>query len=64
MTATLAAEDGLAVGSRLGLQGVDAPVDLRVVGILAGDGPWGGPTGRAVVIGAAGRAVGVRRRRA
>ena len=29
VTSTLAAEDGLTVGSRLGLQGVDAPVDLR-----------------------------------
>ncbi len=51
VTSTLAAEDGLTVGSRLGLQGVDAPVDLRVGGILAGDGPWGGPTGRAVITG-------------
>jgi putative ABC transport system permease protein len=49
VTATLAREDGLSVGSRLGLQGIDAPVYLRVAGILADDGPWGGPTGRAVL---------------
>jgi putative ABC transport system permease protein len=49
VTATLAREDGIAVGSRLGVQGVDAPVYLRVIGILAGDGPWGGATGRAVM---------------
>jgi putative ABC transport system permease protein len=49
VTATLAREDGLSVGDRLGLQGIDAPLYLRVVGVLAGDGPWSGPTGRAVV---------------
>jgi putative ABC transport system permease protein len=49
VSATLAREDGLSVGSRLGVQGVDAPVYLRVTGILAGDGPWGGATGRAVI---------------
>ena len=49
VSATLAAEDGLAVGSRVGLQGIDAPVYLRVVGVLADDGPWAGATGRAVI---------------
>jgi putative ABC transport system permease protein len=49
VSATLAAEDALSVGSRVGIQGVDAPVYLRVVGVLAGDGPWAGATGRAVV---------------
>jgi putative ABC transport system permease protein len=49
VTATLARQDGLTVGSRLGLQGIDDPVYLRVTGILAGDGPWSGPTGRAVI---------------
>jgi putative ABC transport system permease protein len=49
VTATLAREDAITVGDRLGLQGLDAPVYLRVAGILAGDGPWSGPTGRAVV---------------
>jgi putative ABC transport system permease protein len=49
VSATLARQDGLTVGDRLGLQGIDAPLYLRVAGILAGDGPWSGPTGRAVV---------------
>ena len=49
VSATLAREDGLSVGSRVGIQGIDEPVDLRVAGILAGDGPWAGPGGRAVV---------------
>jgi putative ABC transport system permease protein len=49
VSATLAREDGLSVGSRVGLQGIDAPIYLRVAGILAGDGPWAGATGRAVV---------------
>jgi putative ABC transport system permease protein len=49
VSATLAREDGLAVGSRVGLQGIDAPIYLRVVGVLSGDGPWAGATGRAVV---------------
>ena len=49
VSATLAREDGLSVGSRVGLQGIDAPIYLRVAGILAADGPWAGATGRAVV---------------
>ena len=49
VTATLARQDRLTVGSRLGIQGIDEPVYLRVAGILAGDGPWGGASGRAVV---------------
>jgi putative ABC transport system permease protein len=49
VSGTLARQDGLAVGDRLGLQGVDAPIYLRVVGILAADGPWSGAAGRAVV---------------
>jgi putative ABC transport system permease protein len=49
VSATLARQDGLTVGDRLGLQGIDAPLYLRVAGIIAGDGPWSGPTGRAVV---------------
>jgi putative ABC transport system permease protein len=49
VSATLARQDGLSVGSRVGLQGIDAPVYLQVTGILAGDGPWAGATGRAVV---------------
>jgi putative ABC transport system permease protein len=49
VSATLARQDGLSVGSRLGMQGIDQPVYLRVAGILSGDGPWAGATGRAVV---------------
>ena len=49
VSATLARQDDLSVGSRIALQGVDEPVYLRVGGILAADGPWGGPSGRAVV---------------
>lgn len=50
VSATLAREDGLRLGDRVGVQGVDAPAYFRVVGILAGDGPWAGPAGRAVVV--------------
>jgi putative ABC transport system permease protein len=46
---TLARQDGLTIGSRLGIQGIDEPVYLQVTGILVGDGPWAGPTGRVVV---------------
>ena len=49
VSSTLAREDGLRVGSRLGVQGVDEPFYLRVSGILAADGPWGRPSGRVVV---------------
>lgn len=49
ITTALAREDALSVGSRIGLQGIDAPVYLRVVGILADDRPWAGADGRAVV---------------
>jgi putative ABC transport system permease protein len=49
VSATLAREDRIGVGSRLGIQGTDEPVYLRVAGILAADGPWGGPSGRVVV---------------
>jgi putative ABC transport system permease protein len=49
VSATLARQDGLAVGARLDIQGIDEPIVLRVAGILAGDGPWAAATGRAVV---------------
>ena len=49
VSATLAREDGLSIGSRLGIEGIDEPVYLRIGGILAGDGPWGGANGRAVI---------------
>jgi putative ABC transport system permease protein len=50
VSATLAREDGLDLGAQLGVQGIDAPVYLRVIGILAEDGPWSGTAGRAVVV--------------
>lgn len=50
VTATLAREDGLVTGTTIGISTVDAPVYVRIVGILAGDGPWTGGNGRAVVL--------------
>ena len=50
VSATLAREDGLGLGGTLTIQGPAAPVTLRIVGILADDGPWGGTAGRAVAI--------------
>lgn len=50
VSATLAREDGLAPGSELTIQGPGSPTTVRVTGILAGDGPWAGPSGRAVVV--------------
>lgn len=49
VSATLAREDGLTVGSTIGLSTLDAPVYLRVAGIMTGDGPWAGTGRRAVV---------------
>jgi putative ABC transport system permease protein len=50
VSSTLAREDGLALGDLLTIQGPAAPASVRVVGIMAGDGPWAGPSGRAVVV--------------
>ncbi len=51
ITQTLAAETGIGLGGSVTFQaGAEAPVDLRVVGILAGDGPLVGPNGRTVVL--------------
>jgi putative ABC transport system permease protein len=50
VSATLAREDGLVLGSELTVQGPDAPMTFRVVGILAAEGPWTGATGRAVLV--------------
>ncbi len=50
VTATLAREDGVTLGSTIGVQTIDAPVYLRVVGIMSGDGPWAGGGGRAVLL--------------
>ena len=45
VSATLAREDGLTVGSRLGLQGIDSPVYLRVAGDPRRRRAVGGPDG-------------------
>ncbi len=50
ISATLALEDGLSLGDPLEVQGPGEPLTVRVIGILAGDGPWAGPSGRAVVV--------------
>ena len=51
ITQTLAAETGIGLGGSVTFQaGAGAPVDLRVVGILAGDGPLVGANGRTVVL--------------
>jgi ABC-type lipoprotein release transport system permease subunit len=48
---TLATANGTAVGGTVTLPGPDeAPIDLTVVGILAGDGPIVGSAGRTVVL--------------
>ncbi len=49
VSATLARQDGLAVGAPITLQGDHGPLHLRVAGVLADDGPWGAIAGRAVV---------------
>jgi len=46
----LALEDGLDVGSHLSILGAGAPLSVRVVGILAGDGPELGSSGRTVIL--------------
>ena len=51
VTETLASATGTAVGGEITFQGGDgAPVDVTVVGILAGDGPLVGANGRTVVL--------------
>jgi putative ABC transport system permease protein len=50
ISATLARDDGMALGDRLQVEGLDGPTMFRVIGILAADGPWGDPSGRAVVV--------------
>jgi putative ABC transport system permease protein len=50
VSATLAREDDLTLGETIAVETIDAPVYLRVIGILAGDGPWTGTGGRAVVL--------------
>lgn len=50
VTERLAREDGIDLGSDLTLLGVGAPVRVRVVGILEGDGPVVESAGRTVVV--------------
>jgi putative ABC transport system permease protein len=50
ITERLAASSGLTLGSPLSILGADAPVDVVVTGILAGDGPALGSGGRTVVV--------------
>ncbi len=50
ITETLAAAEGLELGSSLSILGGDAPVSVTVTGILTGDGPALGSSGRTVVL--------------
>ena len=50
ITERLAAQDGLAVGSPLTMQGAGDAITYRVVGIIRGDGPLTGAFGRTVVV--------------
>ncbi len=51
VSATLARDDGLGLGDPIGIQGLDAPVHLRIVGILAGyGGVAAGGAGRTVIV--------------
>jgi putative ABC transport system permease protein len=50
VTETLAATEGLEPGSSLSILGAGAPVSVIVTGILAGDGPALGSSGRTVVL--------------
>ena len=51
VTERLAAEDGLALGSTVTVQaGISGPVDLAVIGIVPGDGPFFGAAGRTLVV--------------
>ena len=50
VTERLATTEGLDVGSQLTMFGSGAPVSVRVVGIIAGDGPALGSSGRTIVL--------------
>lgn len=50
ITERLAAEESLDVGGGLVIYGAGAPLRLRVVGVLSGDGPALGSSGRTVVL--------------
>jgi len=50
ITDTLARSDGLDVGDKLQILGAGAPVSVTVAGVLVGDGPELGSSGRTVVL--------------
>ena len=50
VTEHLAQSDGYGVGSQLTLQGAGAPTTLRIVGLIAGGGPFVGSGGRTVLV--------------
>ena len=50
ISATLARDDDLGLGGKITIQGPGAPVTIRIIGILADDGPWGASGGRAVIV--------------
>lgn len=50
ISATLAREDGLGLGSTIEIQGPGEPGRYRVIGILLDDGPWAGASGRVAVV--------------
>jgi putative ABC transport system permease protein len=50
VTERMAASDGLQVGSQLTILGAGEPLTVRVVGMLAGDGPLPGAGGRTIIL--------------
>jgi len=51
VTERLAAEDGLRVGGDVTFQaGAEGPVSLEVAGVVAGDGPFVGSSGRTIIV--------------
>jgi putative ABC transport system permease protein len=50
ITERLSRDDGIGLGAEIVLQGAGAPTPLRVIGIIAGDGPLVGAIGRIVVV--------------
>ena len=50
VTERLARDEGVGIGDELSIYGSDAPVRVRIVGILPGDGPAVGASGRTVVL--------------
>ncbi len=50
VSATLARDDGHRLGDEVTIQGLGAPLTIRIIGILADDGPWGASGGRAVIV--------------